>query len=278
MDNYIISVSKPVIYHMTGKFEALSKDWKHAELNLDDYELCVVTRGVLYLEYNKKQYHIEEGEMLLLPPVAAPFNKRKGYQSSDCSFYWMHFEPQCPVSQSENISLPEYTRLVYPEKIVILMKQLQDAVRNKANSHTLNYMCTAVLCEIYDDIHPHTDDVSETKAARQLQIYEDIVDYVKHNIHSKLTVKQIAEQFGYNEKYISYMFCRISGITLKQFILEQKAETASFFLTDTNLTIQEISAKLGYNDSHNFMRSYKKTTGFSPTEYRNAFSKRVLNH
>ncbi len=275
MDYYTISVSKPVLYHLTGKFEALSEDWKHAELFLDDYELCVVTKGVLYLEYNKQQYHIGEGEMLLLPPVPEPFNKRKGYQSSDCSFYWMHFEPQ-GQSSSENISLPEYCRLIHHEKIIILMKQLQDAVRNNSNAHTLNYMATVILCEIYDDIKTHINTPSDTKASRQ--IYEDIVDYVKHNIHSKLTVRQIAEKFGYNEKYISYMFCRISGVTLKQFILEQKAEAASFFLTDTNLTVQEIAVKLGYNDSHNFMRSYKNTTGFSPTEYRNAFTKRVLNH
>lgn len=276
MDYYTVSVSKPVLYHMTGKFEALSEDWKHAELFLDDYELCVVTKGVLYLEYNKKQYHIEEGEMLLLPPVPVPFNKRKGYQSSDCSFYWMHFDPQSPGGLSENISLPEYSKLIHPEKIIILMKQLQDAVRNNSHSYTLNYMSTVILCEIYDDIRSSED--KSTNTGTGTQIYEDIIDYVKHNIHSKLTVRQIAEKFGYNEKYISYMFCQISGITLKQFILEQKAEAASFFLTDTNLTIQEISVKLGYNDSHNFMRSYKKATGFSPTEYRNTFTKRVLNH
>lgn len=276
MDYYTISVLKPVIYHITGKFEALSEDWKHAELFLDDYELCVVTKGVLYLEYNKKQYHIEEGEMLLLPPVPEPFNKRKGYQSSDCSFYWLHFEPQNDTLLSESISLPEYSRLSHPEKIIILMKQLQDAVRNNSSSCTLNYMSTAILCEVFDDIRSEAEGGSGSKVSRQL--YEDITDYVKHNIHSRLTVKQIAEKFGYNEKYISHMFCKISGLTLKQFILEQKAEAASFFLTDTNLTIEEISVKLGYNDSHNFMRSYKNTTGFSPTEYRNVFTKRVLNH
>ena len=74
------------------------------------------------------------------------------------------------------------------------------------------------------------------------------------------------------------MFKSMSGETLKQYIINRKIEEANFLLTDTNLTIMEISYILGYSDNHNFMRSYKKVTGMSPTEYRNAFSKRVLNH
>jgi len=277
VEQYTIPVSKPVTYHMTGKFEALSEDWKHAALLLGDYELFVVTKGVLYLEYNNRQYNIKEGEMLLLPPVPEPNNRRRGYQSSDCAFYWMHFDHDNNTDNSDIIILPEYGRLLHPEKATILMKQLQDAVRNGAASHTLNYMTSAILCVVSDDMQQcMQDETTQTEATKQ--VHEDIIDYVRHNIHTKITVHQIAEHFGYNEKYISQMFCKSYGITLKKFILESKAEVASFFLTDTNLTIEEIATKLGYSDSHNFTRSYKNITGFSPTGYRNAFSKRLLNH
>ncbi len=273
---YTIPISKPVIFHMTGKFEALSDDWKHATLTLEDYELFVITKGVLYLEYNKKQYHVKEGEMLLLPPVSAPLNKRRGYQSSDCAFYWMHFDYERLSDNRDTITLPEYGQLKQPEKATILMKQLQDASRNGLNPLTLNYMTSAILCEVHDDIQWGIYDTSDRHAGKQ--VHEDIMDYVKHNIHTRLTVRQIAKHFGYNDKYISQMFCQYYGITLKRFILESKASAASFFLADTNLTIEEIATKLGYSDCHNFSRSYKSITGLSPTAYRNAFSKRLLNH
>ncbi|MBE5938594.1 MAG: AraC family transcriptional regulator [Lachnospiraceae bacterium] len=287
MDYIKIPVEQPVNYHLTGKFEALTDDWKHSLLLLSDYELFVITRGILYLEYNQRQYTVTEGEMLLLPPVAPPHNIRKGYESSACSFYWMHFDTNeytsFHPSEDSYLTIPEYARLASPEKIVILMKQLQDMLRAGASKNTLNYMTTSILCQVRDDINFSTEssptDASDSSIRKnRKQLYGDIVDYINHNINSKITVRQVAEHFGYNEKYLSHMFCKISGQTIKQFILQKKAEAASFFLTDTNLSIEEISDKLGYSDSHNFARSYKSQTGLAPTEYRNAFSKRILNH
>lgn len=280
MNHYTIPIVNPVCYHMCGKFESLSPDWKHANLNLDDYELFVVTNGVLYIEHNGSRYRIEQGEMLLLPPVPPPGNTRRGYQSSACTFYWLHFGLEnCRSFDDYNMDalvIPAYSILKYPEKIIILMKQLQDSVRNNLPPRTLNYMASAILCRVYDDVtqSPVQDNVRRTGK----QLYNDIEDYVKHNIHTPLTVNSIARKFGYNEKYLSQMFKSMSGETLKQHIINRKIEEANFLLTDTNLTIMEISSILGYSDNHNFMRSYKKVTGMSPTEYRNAFSKRVLNH
>lgn len=286
MDYHYIAIDKPVDYHMTGKFEALSEDWKHSVLLLEDYELFVMTKGTLYLEYNSRQYTVTEGEMLLLPPAAPPCNTRKGYESSACSFYWMHFGvPPVPPPPAliSTISIPGQARLAYPEKIVILMKQLQDMSRGGASAHTLNYMTSSILCQVYDDIAAayagqNAHSVSAASKKPRSQLYNDIVDYVVHNIHSNVTVSQVARHFGYNDKYLSHMFREIGGVTLKQFILQKKAEEASFFLTDTNLSVEEIAYRLGYSDSHNFTRNYKRDTGFSPTAYRNAFSKRVLNH
>ena len=60
--------------------------------------------------------------------------------------------------------------------------------------------------------------------------------------------------------------------------MKAKIDEANFMLTDTNMTILEISSSLGFADSHNFMKVYKKLTGLTPSEYRNAFSKRMLFH
>ena len=126
-----------------------------------------------------------------------------------------------------------------------------------------------------------SEDVSSTEVYFQGLIgYQNLVGYLNvlasQYENSKYT--KGSRHFGYNDKYISHMFREIGGVTLKQFILQKKAEEASFFLTDTNLSVEEIAFRLGYSDSHNFTRSYKRDTGFSPTAYRNAFSKRVLNH
>lgn len=287
MKYYTIPVSEPLGYHMCGKFEALSPEWKHAELNLNDYELFIVTNGVLYIEYNNNSYRIEKGEMLLLPPVAAPDNVRKGYQSSSCTFYWLHFGLENHEYYSsilndnksytpDMIKIPSFSFLRYPDKLIILMKQLQDLAREKAPWRTLSYMTTAIMCRLYDDINEK--DAPETTKRTGKQLISDIKDYVNHNIHTNLSVMNIAGKFGYNDKYLTHMFKNITGETLKQYIISRKVEEANRLLTDTNISITEIAYILGYSDNHNFMKLYKEKTGMSPSEYRNAFDKRVLNH
>jgi len=290
LKTFEINGVSPVLYHLTGKFEAPSERWMHAFLPLHDYELFVMTEGTMYLEYANAKHRVEKGEILLLPPVKEPGNLRKGYESSYCCFYWMHFAlPNIPPTigeiqekdnnheKQEMLQIPQHIALPHPEKVIVLMKQLQDAVRMKQPRICMNYLSMVVLCEIYGQVKMLQHGVPQEKKT-QKQIFNDIVDYIRYNIHARLTVVDIAKHFGYNEKYISQMFRKSSGITLKQYLLKTTMDEANFFLTDTNFTVTEIAEKLGFQDSHNFMKCYKKVTGITPSEYRNAFSKRLLFH
>lgn len=290
---YEFGVSEPISYHFTGKFESPSKSWVHANAPLTDYELFVVTKGTLYLAYNNEKFVVHENDMLLLPPLPEPYNRRYGYQPSDCSFYWLHFMPShdiIPVNTIHSASidyvnqkkdakllLPTYYALPQAQKLIVLMKQLQDAIRLEHNLLALNYMTTTILCEIYHQcFYQRATSLTEKKTCKQ--VYNDILDYIKQNTHMKLTVAHIASHFGYNKKYLSHMFSSISEMPLKQFILKTKIDTANFLLTDTNMPIVEIATSLGFMDHHHFMKCYKQHTGLTPSEYRNAFSQRLLYH
>lgn len=76
----------------------------------------------------------------------------------------------------------------------------------------------------------------------------------------------------------SRYFKEVSNISLKQYILERKIERANFLLNDTNLTISNISDSLGFSNYHNFVRTYKRVTSMTPSDYRNTYAKRIINH
>lgn len=292
MKGYQFPVSRPLLYHFTGKFESPSMDWRHEQLPLNDYELIIMTDGALYLQYMDMRYAVKKGEALLLPPSPPPQNIRRGYQSASSSFYWLHFSckeevieiadfaslsPSESRPDCESINLPAFFAISFPEKIIILMKQLQDAVRSGYQAVALNYMTTSVLCELHQQFMMQTGACSPEKKT-QSQIYHDIKDFVTRHVNEPLTVSRIAASFGYNEKYLSHMFSSLSGIPLKQFILSSKINEANFLLSDTNMQVSDISDTLGFSDPHHFMKCYKKITGLTPTEYRNAFAQRMLFH
>ncbi len=272
-------------YEFTGKFVAPDKNWKHELFDLHNFELIVMTEGTLYLSYGEDRFTVKKGEFLLLPPSKA---FRSGFKESYCSFYWLHFtasdftvtdSPSAALRDNQDsnnqIMLPQSGTVPKLEKMVVLMKQLQDEVKNKYPLVCINAMTTSVITELYGQLFLH-DLLPSGKTSGREQIYSDILDYIQLNLSRNIRASDVAAHFGYNEKYFSHMFSSFSGMPLKQFILAQKIDKANFLLNDTNMSIVEISREVGFSDSHSFSRCYKRATGISPTKYRNAFSKRIL--
>ena len=279
MEYYRFRVAGPVRLEMTGKFESPSPEWKHMSRILMDFELIVQTRGKLYLSSGHEDYALKEGEFLLMPPRA----HQHGYQGSDCSFYWLHFtapEEETMVTDEIRhvyepgvIVLPQTGRLRSPEKLIVMMKQLQDSIRSYGEQTLNHYLTTGILCELYNQMFFVQN---QSEKPRKQQLYNDIVDYIKWNRQENLRVAELAKHFGYNAKHLSSLFSSIGGISLKQYILQEKMEAAKFLLTDTNRKINEISQQLGFPDSHPFMKTFKKMTGLTPSEYRNVYANRLL--
>lgn len=281
MKYFIFPLEKPLQYHMTGKFQAPSHEWKHFQRVLKDYELIVVTAGTVYLQLDDTQFSISEGEFLL----CAPFQKQSGFKSSLCSFYWLHFSctetvnavasDSYPDTESQNtLCIPLTEKAQNIEKLVVLMKHSQDDARSYGNPLQNNYMCTSVLCELHCQFLNNSR--STLLNRRQKQIFYDIQDYVKWRSSTDLRVSTVAEHFGYNRRYLSALFHSAAGISLKEYITQQKLEEAKYLLCDTNDTVIAIADKLGYNDCRNFMRAFKKHIGLTPSQYRNAYARRLL--
>ncbi|SEU20453.1 AraC family transcriptional regulator [Paenibacillus sp. NFR01] len=277
---YRFQLERPVEMAMTGKFVTKGPGWTHLSRTLREYELFVPTEGTLYLSNGTERLDVNVGEYLLMPPHTLQF----GYRESECSFYWLHFHAagqEVELGEEEHryeegvIVLPRMGELRSLDKMAVMLKQLQDSVRSYREKTLNDYLTTATLCELYNQMFRRQ---TPSKNQAKQQLYNDVIDYIKWRRREPLKVSEIGEHFGYNPKHLSALFASISGITLKQYLVQQKMETAKFLLADTNRKVTEIAEQLGYPDSHPFMKSFKKATGLTPTEYRNAYAGRLVNH
>ena len=290
MDYIRYNAEKEFNYHWCGKFIAPDASWTHLTRILQDYELFVVTDGILYIGTDEKEYVINPGEYLLMPP-----NKfQHGTKTSFCNFYWMHFgynneqnnhellsagriTPSATDSAEETLTyvpgcllIPEQGKLTSPDRIIILMKQLQDSDRRYREITLNRYLCSAVLAEValQSQIYP----TYGNKIIKE-QFYRDICDYVSWHITDNLKVSQVANYFGYNEKYLTTFFKQRAGISLKQYILQCKMDRAKADLSETTEPVSQIAFRLGFSDAHNFSNAFHKVTGLSPSEYRDIYNK-----
>lgn len=250
-------------YECCGSFQAPGADWMHLTRHLTNYELLVVTGGTLYIADAQRQYEIKEGEYLLMEPAPS----WHGSQKSRCSFQWLHLKKRRPEPEGEDnrIQLSGCGRLAFPDRVVILMKQLQDSARAYHNAELNDCLTEAVLREISCQ-EASCRGMGGRKSASG--IFDDIVDFVRCNIGENIKVSEMALYFGYNSKYLTALFKKHSGVTIKQFILQAKMESAMAELTDTDHSVSQIAYGLGFQDVHNFTNAFKKITGLSPSQYR----------
>jgi AraC-like DNA-binding protein len=68
--------------------------------------------------------------------------------------------------------------------------------------------------------------------------------------------------------YLSSLFSSIEGRTIESFFIEQRIEYAKELLVYDQLTLSEIAYKLGYSSVAHLSSQFKKTTGLTPSHFR----------
>lgn len=276
MENFSFDTSKTFDFHWTGKFQAPDKNWIHMTRPLNDFEFVLVTEGDFYIGDEHKQSVVHTGEYR----ICRPTKKQYGTKPSSCSFYWMHFNPVKSKSTKEKeISIPVQGKVPRPERLIVLLKQLSDCDKTYGNPLLSNYLCSVILCELQCQLSSEKEKVPEDKRkihGAQVALYSDICNFIKWKINEDIRVSQIASYFGYNDKYITTLFRKASGISIKQFIIECKIEKAKAMLSDSTRQVSEVAYDLGFSDNHNFSRAFKKITGQTPSQYRDSFADRML--
>ena len=113
-----------------------------------------------------------------------------------------------------------------------------------------------------------TSAVINVKKAEENPIIKKVCDYVDKNLSQDISLEQAADMAGVSSFYLSKLFKEEKGETFINFISDKRLEKARQLLAETDLSIKEITAEVGYNDQNYFSRIFKTKYGLSPKEYR----------
>lgn len=75
-------------------------------------------------------------------------------------------------------------------------------------------------------------------------------------------------QSGLNYHYLSTLFSSLEGITIEKYIIHQKIEKVKELLVYGELTLSEISFRLGYSSLQHLSTQFKKITGLTPSYFK----------
>lgn len=96
-----------------------------------------------------------------------------------------------------------------------------------------------------------------------------IMDYFEDHYEQKISLDRIAGNMYLSPFYISRIFKAETGDTPIHYLIDIRLQKArELLLEKPDLSIQEVAAKVGYDDAYHFSKLYKKKFGVSPSATR----------
>mgnify|MGYP002510845966 FL=1 len=99
------------------------------------------------------------------------------------------------------------------------------------------------------------------------ELVSSTMQYVEEHLTEDISLAKLSHILNYSSKYISVQFKAHTGLSLREYILDQRVECAKRLLA-AGSSVSEACLGSGFSDYSNFIRSFKKKTGVSPGRFR----------
>ena len=135
---------------------------------------------------------------------------------------------------------------------------------------TSNDLSKNKLQKLNENLQKIGFEILENASQKQIEIIKKLILEKVQNLDINedfLLSKYLSEQLNKEYSNISKIFSQTENITLEQYFILQKIEKVKELLIYRELTLSQIADKLGYKTVQHLSQQFKKTTGFSPSQF-----------
>lgn len=95
--------------------------------------------------------------------------------------------------------------------------------------------------------------------------------WIRSNNGIEISVDELARHLGVGTRTMLRKFRATSGVTPQAYIQRVRLDLAKPLLEDSNASVAQIAAQVGFSDENAFRKAFTRRTGLSPTQYRKQF-------
>lgn len=171
----------------------------------------------------------------------------------------------------------KFVRYISVDMVNTIVKTAIEAGVEHVSAKLPSQLVFTSLDELYRhclNLITHVCDQVEWKEEKETRsLMDQIIQYIDaHYMDHSLSLEEISYKYSISMSYFSRSFKEKVGINFVQYIWQKRMAAVITDLTTTNDPLKDIIQRVGYLDTPNFIRRFKKETGHTPGQYRKLFS------
>lgn len=236
-------------------------------------EILRVRSGTFTLYLNNECYHLTAGDVVWISPGTL----HRGEPNNciyECAVFDLRVACGYSVSKISALIQPiissRVTLAPICEATVELTSQLMDILAEQAPYYELaaTAVITTLLYRFYT-VGAVTHEVQNDKRILHHRARMALlVDKIERDYATKITLRDLAELAGMNEKYLCRFFKSYTGSTPIEFVNRLRVERACHEITVNQKSVTDVAYECGFNELSYFSKIFKKYKGVTPGSYK----------
>lgn len=256
------------------------KEYKVAPMSCDTFCIMIVTDGTAKLSVNYSVEELRKNSMAFLMPnmVMSLSNADNGFKMKGVCFtpaYFDDLSSYAPVYNQMNAFMGDNVMPIQSlsENEMECMKAMLNLYKdiNIGQLHyngLLQHLSNLLLLRFAEILRSGC--MSDTsKVSHSVEIYREFRKLLINNYLKEHYIQFYSSQLSVSPTYLSRIVRKISGRTVNEHIAHMLITEARRLLDCTDMTVKQISYRLGFSDQAAFGKFFRNQFGTSPTAYRN---------
>lgn len=221
-----------------------------------------VTHGCGMLRIDGRSFALEAGDAFLIPAEQVAY-----YEASRTDPWVYHWVGVTGLRASQYVrQIMDLTAERYVLRGLDIGRYAAaiDRAAELTGTNAVNYFQSKLaLDEVFLYLAAELPGLRSTRYVPSLA--SRVKAYLEARYSEKLTIGEVAEQFGVHPNHLSRAFRQEYQLSPKQFLMNLKLEKSRQMLMETDTPLTLIASLLGFEDQHAFSRSFKNHYGISPS-------------
>jgi len=160
--------------------------------------------------------------------------------------------------------VPPEKRPSWSARLSALHSELRER-RDGYREATLAYLTLLLV-----DVSRLTSEVANELRLNDEPLLAEVFRFVEDRYRERVSLKDVARAVSLSPGHLTTVVRRKTGRTVVEWIAERRLAQARCLLVETDLSVEEVGHRVGYNDPVYFVRSFRRAHGTTPLGWRRA--------